>query len=248
MVEHLVALAPDLVVISGDLTAQGLQAEFDVARAALAPVLDRFPTFVVPGNHDVYTPGAAREDRIASRFGPWLHRDGAIARYSVPGLTVFGLDPNRATWFDASGVVPQAQLLALAAALAGPIPSDDFVLLVLHYPIIGADGALYAGRSHGLRNAAELVAVLDAAPRRPDVVLHGHVHHGYRSSIPVAGDAIPSIDCGSSGHAFLPARGWYAAMNLLHVEGARLVAVDAYHHDGERFRLATELVHRSQRR
>ena len=233
LVEHVLALDPDLFVISGDLTAQALDTEFALAREVLDPVLQRVPTFIVPGNHDVYTPGAERSDRIGAHFGPFLHRAGAIARWRAPGLTVLGVDPNRATWFDAAGMLPQEQLGALRAALIEP--TDDFVLLVCHYPVVGPDGRLYDGAHHGLRNAAALVEVLGEAPHPPHLLVHGHIHHGYQSVLP---NGIPTIDCGSSGQAYLPQRGWYAAMNVITIDGQRISSVEAYHHDGTSFRLA----------
>ena len=73
LIAHMLALEPDAVVITGDLTAQALPEEFALAREQLQPVLDRFPTLVQNGNHDVYTGGSARDRRLAEHFGPWLH-------------------------------------------------------------------------------------------------------------------------------------------------------------------------------
>jgi 3',5'-cyclic AMP phosphodiesterase CpdA len=236
LVDHVLALAPDLFVISGDLTAQALDSEFVLARAELQRVLDVVPTFIVPGNHDLYTPGAARVRRIHQHFEPWMHQQGVLHRYDDErsgGVTLLGLDPNRPTWFDASGIVPQDQLEALAEALADPALADRFVGLVLHYPIVDRRGALYDNASHGLRNARALVDVLASAPKKPGFVLHGHIHHGYRAQLP--GLDIPSFDCGSSGQAWLPERGWGAAMNVYDIQDGALVGVERYLHDGERF-------------
>ena len=45
------AQAPDLVVISGDFTQVGTEAEFQAARTFLDGL--KLPFFAVPGNHDV---------------------------------------------------------------------------------------------------------------------------------------------------------------------------------------------------
>jgi 3',5'-cyclic AMP phosphodiesterase CpdA len=245
LVDHLMDLDPDLVVISGDLTSQALDTEFAAARLALQPLLDRHPTFIVPGNHDVYTPGAVRSRRIHKHFGPWLHHDGVLHRWDGPGVTLIGLDPNRATWFDASGLVPQVQLDALAAVLANPGDLQPFVGLVLHYPIVDRRGDVYDNARHGLRNAKALLDVLEAAPVRPGFVLHGHVHHGYQVLLPVRD--IPSFDCGSSGQAWLPEKGWGAAMNVYTVHDGALQGVERYLYDGRSFVLEAEGAYASGR-
>ncbi len=235
LVQHVLSLEPDLFVISGDLTAQALDGEFALARAELQPILDAIPTFIVPGNHDLYTPGAARSRRIQRYFEPWMHERGGLHRYDSDAepVTLLGLDPNRPTWFDASGIVPQGQLDALGEALSDPALDDRFVGLVLHYPVVDRHGALYDNSRHGLRNADALVEVLRAAPKKPGFVLHGHIHHGYQAQLP--GLDVPSFDCGSSGQAWLPDRGWGAAMNVYDVRDAQLVDVQRFLHDGERF-------------
>ena len=233
LVQHLLHLAPDVVVITGDLTSQALDAEFAIAREALAPVIDAMPVFVIPGNHDLYTPGAQRTDRIAKHFGPELHRQGPIHRLDIGGVTVLGLDPNRPTWVTASGMIPQDQLDALADALAEPTLADQFVVLALHYPVVGPDGAIYDNRRHGLLNAPALLAVLEAAPTRPQMVLHGHRHHGYRATLPVG--EIPSFNCGSSGYAHMPDHDRAACMNLYTVEGRALTEVERFRYDGTAF-------------
>lgn len=233
LVDHLVGLAPDAVMITGDLTAQALDSEFRLAREQLAPVLDTVPTFIIPGNHDLYTPGAARDDRIAQHFGPWLHRGDGLHRLDLGEVTVLGLDPNRPTWLAAAGEVPQAQLEALGRTLRDPELADRFVILALHYPIVDRRNEVYDGRSHGLLNARALLEVLEGSPTRPDMVVHGHRHHGYRATLPV-GD-IPSFNCGSSGYAYLPAEGRTAHMNLYTVDDGRLAKVERFRFDGATF-------------
>jgi 3',5'-cyclic AMP phosphodiesterase CpdA len=233
LVDHLVGLAPDLVIVTGDLTAQALDREFAIARRALQPVIDAQPFFVVPGNHDVYTSGAQRNDRIAQHFGDVLHREGAIGRLDVGRVTVLGLDPNRPTYLVASGRVPDDQLTALGQTLADPALADRFVILALHYPIVDRRDVIYDGNKHGLLNARALLRVLEAAPKRPDMVIHGHRHHGYRATLPV-GD-IPSFNCGSSGYAWQPEQGRAAAMNLYTVRDGALSKVERFRYDGSTF-------------
>lgn len=226
LVAHLVALAPDAVVITGDLTATALPDEFAWARRALQPVLDRFPTLVLPGNHDVYTRGARRDRRIAEHFGPWMGLDGPhapVARLDVGEVTVLGLDPCRPHPVLSSGMLPAEQLGRLSALLDALV--DRSILLALHYPVLDRHGAIYAGLNHGLRNARALIGTLGRAERVPLAILHGHEHHGYTVDLDAGGRRIPIFDCGSSGYAWMPERRRAAAMCVYTVDGGAIVDV-----------------------
>lgn len=236
LVDHLVALEPDLVLITGDLTATALHSEFALAKESLAPVLDTTPTLVIPGNHDVYTPGAKREFRMKGHFEQWMGlEDGPVARLDLDEVTVLGLDPNRPTFLQASGVIPEPQLIALESILADPDLADREVILVLHYPVLDRRGAVYDNTRHGLLNAVRLIEVLERAPKRPRMILHGHEHHGF--NVPLTFDEGPSIEifnCGSSGYAFVPEKKRAAAMNLYTLADGEL-GVERFLFDGQAF-------------
>lgn len=237
LIEHILGLEPDLVLLTGDLTAQALPGEFEKAREALDPVLQRFPTFIIPGNHDVYTLGARRDRRIHTWFADWMGLDGEdpVGRLDVGDITCLGLDPNRPTWLGASGLVPPEQLVSLERTLADPALRDRLVILCLHYPVLDRRGEVYDGRNHGLLNARELIEVLDRAPVKPALMVHGHEHHGFHVELPLSGGAVPIYNSGSSGYAFMPTSKRAAAMNVYQVQGARLVGVERYLYDGETF-------------
>jgi len=237
LIEHITALAPDAVLMSGDLTATALEAEFEKARAALNPVLERFPTLVLAGNHDVYTWRAARERRIARYFEPWMGLGGdpeGIARLDVGPVTILGLDPNRPGVLS-SGRLPAEQLEGLAEALAGDALAERVVLLALHYPVLDRHGEVYDGLNHGLRNARELIAVLEAAPKRPVAIVHGHEHHGYQVDLALGEDRVPIFDPGAGGYADLPERGRAACMNLYEIAPSGAVRVERYRHGPDGF-------------
>ncbi len=216
LVEHLLELEPDLVLITGDLTAQALPKEFDKARRALQPVLDSIPTFVIPGNHDVYTVGAQCEGRIRTWFSEWmgLREHSAITRLDHRDVTCLGLDPNGPSWLLASASLPQEQLIALAEELQAPGLEGRFVILAVHYPVLDRRGEVYDGMNHGLLNARDLIEVLERAPRRPDLIVHGHEHHGFHTQLELTDATVPIFNCGSSGYSFMPERERAAAMNL----------------------------------
>jgi len=238
-VRQLVELQPDLLIITGDLTAQALPTEFAVARAALDPALSSAPSLVIPGNHDVYTQNAQHTQRIREEFSEFMHLEGSIGRLDGDGFTVLGLDPNRPTLLNASGRVPEDQLSDLASALQQA--PRGLLVLALHYPLLDRHGEVYDGSGHGLVNARDLISVLDEAPRVPDLIVHGHVHHGYQASLSLSRGEVPIHNCGSSGYAWLPEAHRAAAMNLYEMNpqaasGSRLVQVHRFLHDGERFK------------
>lgn len=64
---------PDMVIISGDLTSTARESEFIMAREGLKEILDNFPTFVIPGNHDYYAADAVKSNHMIRYFGPWMN-------------------------------------------------------------------------------------------------------------------------------------------------------------------------------
>lgn len=234
LVASMTAQAPDAVIITGDLTAQALDTEFALARTKLGPLLASVPSLVIEGNHDVYTRGAAAADRLETHFAPFTHlQDDGLAVLSVPGLYAIGLDPNR-PHLTASGVVPAAQLEALPGALASA-PEQDAVVLALHYPVLDRRGAPYVGWEHGLRNAHDLIEVLRQAPRRPDLIIHGHDHHGFQVDLDLGDCTVPILNPGSSGYAFLPDHDRAACFNVYTFDGPTLVDVERFRFDGTTF-------------
>ncbi|MFK7931324.1 MAG: metallophosphoesterase [Myxococcota bacterium] len=236
LVDHIVGLEPDLVIITGDLTAQALPEEFELAKTALQPILSRFPTFVQSGNHDVYTGGSFRTRRLAAYFAEWMHEtDGdPVARLDQGTVTILGLDPCRPHW-SASGRVPQEQLDRLAAVLEDDELAGRSIVLATHYPVVDRRGHIYDGALHGLRNASDLLDVLRAAPHKPVAYLHGHKHHGYRVDVPLHAHVMTSFDPGSSGYAFDEKADRAACMNLYTLNADGRLEPERFRFDGRHF-------------
>lgn len=237
LVNYVVHLNPDAVVVTGDLTAQAIPAEFEKARRALDPILTRFPTFVIPGNHDVYTTRAWRQHRTEKYFGEFmgLDRHRPVGRLDVGPVTLLGLDPNL-PGMTAAGEVPRDQLDRLAELLSGDELADRFVVLALHYPLMHRDGRLYDHWGHGLRNVRALVDVLDRARVRPRLVLHGHKHHGSHTILKLSdGGTIDVYNPGSGGYAYNLDAKRSAAVNEYVIEDGRVVRVDRHLFDGRHF-------------
>ena len=236
LIEHLVELAPDALFVTGDLTTTALEEEFILAKAALQPLLESTPTLVIPGNHDVYTRGSVREQRMQKHFSPWMGLDGPhapVARLDVGDVTLLGLDPTRPHPILSSGVVPIAQLDKLVEVL--DTLGDRAVVLGLHYPILDRHGEIYDGMNHGLRNAATLRQRLASASHLPVAILHGHEHHGFTVDLDLSGRSVPIFNSGSSGYANLPTKRRAAAMCVYTIEHGALTQVERYLHTPDGF-------------
>lgn len=193
---ELAAAPPSLVVISGDLTQRAHRRQFTTAQTYLATLPG--PQLIVPGNHDVPLFDVARRllaplvryrRFIAAELDP-VYEDGE--------LFVAGINTARSlTW--KSGRISAEQIAALQVRLAAT--SARFRVVVTHHPFIPPPGVgSGAARIHLVGRAARAMAVLDAG--RVDLLLAGHLHHGYsgdtRTHYPAAHRAIISAQAGTA--------------------------------------------------
>jgi len=161
LVDDVVAAAPTLTVVTGDLTMRARRREFE----AVTRFLHRLPgpQLVVLGNHDV--PLDLR--RIRHPYDAYHHFvPGPMAPVvDLPGVRALGL-PSMARWRWKSGYVPRWQAPLVEATL-GVAPPGVLRLLALHHP----------PSAHGLARLAGRNRLLDVvAEARVDVVLAGHTH------------------------------------------------------------------------
>ncbi|WP_163866453.1 metallophosphoesterase family protein [Myxococcus eversor] len=177
----------DHFILSGDLTAYALDSEFRGAREALGSLADdpRRCT-IIPGNHDVYTPGSHRKGRFAHHFGhllesdlPEYRREGAFPFVRLVGTeaAVVGLLSARVPLSPglSYGTIGDAQLAGLEALLKDPRLDGRAVFVVVHHAPLTRKGEADHWH-HGLRDAQALLRLLPG-PRY--AVLHGHIHHRY---------------------------------------------------------------------
>lgn len=161
------SLAPDVVVVSGDLTQRAKSVQFEQASRFLARLPG--PQIVVPGNHDVplynifdrfMRPLARYKRHIGRELAP-SHVDGELA--------VFGLNTARALVVKNGRVNPE-QLQALRDAMSR-LPPDVVKVVVTHHPFDVApdvdDDELVGRAGLAMRVFAECGV---------DVLLAGHLH------------------------------------------------------------------------
>jgi 3',5'-cyclic AMP phosphodiesterase CpdA len=170
----------DHALCTGDVTALALESEFDACGELFGRRLSLPERWtVIPGNHDRYL-GAAVADAFERRFAPLC--EGAkfpFVKRLGDRVSLVAIDGARATgWTDSSGWIGPTQRDALRELLASPDLKGHFVVVALHYGLLRASGRPDRPR-HGLRDWAEVLAILDAPELQVDLVLHGHLHRPF---------------------------------------------------------------------
>ncbi|KQP19237.1 metallophosphoesterase [Pseudorhodoferax sp. Leaf267] len=171
LVQLVHGLAPELVVLSGDITQRATPTQFAAARA-FADRLRPAAVLAIPGNHDVplFNP-------FARLFSPYARHQRAFGAelepvHRSPDWLVIGVKTTR-RWRHKHGQVSAAQIERVAQALHGASPAQVRVVVV-HQPVAVARD----------RDATDLLRGHEAAVRRwsaagADLVAGGHIHLPY---------------------------------------------------------------------
>ncbi len=169
LADSLHQVAPDLIVVTGDLTQFGRRREFDAAARFFERL--RAPLVGAPGNHDtpylniaarIATPWA-RYRRTLGGHLPTQHKDARV--HAIMLDTARGAQ-SRLDW--SLGKVRLKDALKVAQSVAG---HDGLRLVAGHHPIVAPGGLRGRARTTGGARAADLLA--DAGV---DLYLSGHLH------------------------------------------------------------------------
>ena len=229
-VQAVIELEPDVVIFTGDLTAQALDAEFSEARALLDPLLMRYPAVMIPGNHDTYVREQTPGDRMRELFGDWMG-DGTPAFIKHGDVGFVTLETCRCHPLS-SGVTPDEQLEQAASLIAKADTSFNFLLI--HYPLVNRRGEPYGPASRALINAEDVRSWVAETPGI-NAIVHGHEHHGFRSEMPGPNGPVAVLNPGASGYAFLPKQDRTSHLCLYTIDDGQIRSVDRLRFDGERF-------------
>jgi 3',5'-cyclic AMP phosphodiesterase CpdA len=174
-------LAPNLTLVTGDVTLAGRPAEFLAARAWL----DRLPRplLTTPGNHD--TPYWNLVLRSLTPFERWRRYVGPdeSAAFECPGLAAFVLNTARGAqprWNWALGAISLAAVDDVAARLAGA--ASGLRVFACHHPLIDVEGAPVSGGVHRGDDAARTLCEAGV-----DLILTGHLHNPFARPLPYGG-------------------------------------------------------------
>jgi len=229
-VSAVVAAEPDVVVFTGDLTAQALDAEFSAARELLDPILSRFPTIMIPGNHDTYVRESTPGDRMRDLFGEWMG-SGMPSAEVHHGVRFVRLETCRCHPLS-SGWTPTEQLDAAKELLHSS--EAEYTFLCIHYPLLDRNGMPYGPATRALANAESVREFIRTTPGI-DAIVHGHEHHGFRTQIDGPNGPVEILNPGSSGYAHLPEKNRTAHLCFYTVEGGELRAIERLTYDGDSF-------------
>lgn len=163
VVDEVNDLAPDMLLVTGDLTDMGFRPEYKVAQRLLA----RFHAehvMVLPGNHDARNVGYVHfEDLFGSRSQSITFKD----------VRVLGLDSSEPD-LD-TGHVGRNQYRRIEEELASP---DEFKIVALHHHLVPVPGT---GRERNIvHDAGDLLRVLTNSGCDMVVCGHKHVPHVWR--------------------------------------------------------------------
>ncbi len=226
LAESLHAIAPDVVVATGDLTQKGSRREFEAARAFLS----RFDASLViaPGNHD--TPLfnlAVRGFAPFRRFRRHTPRNASAHAGEAAAIatlnTARGVQP-RLDW--SLGKVSLSDARKAAAELSAAPPGAARII-ACHHPLLTPAGAPMRARTRNGRAAAAMFAGSGI-----DLVMTGHLHSAFLEPLP-GGDG-RTWALGASTALSSRTRGEPAGFNLVEVRPDRFV-IDTLGWDGSGF-------------
>lgn len=186
----------DLILITGDVTQQGLPDEFAAAGDWIRGMPE--PTFVIVGNHDV--PYWSLPARL---FHPWRAFERAIGHPAhdhqflsetvmVRGVVTARGWQARLNW--SKGVIDLGQTRKAAEALR-QAPAGALRILACHHPLIEMIGAPMTGEVKRGDAAAHIFAEAGV-----DLIATGHVHVPFALPIELGDHCSYAVGCGTLSH------------------------------------------------
>jgi 3',5'-cyclic AMP phosphodiesterase CpdA len=210
---------PDLVLLTGDVTAAGRRREFAAAGEWLLAL--KVPVRIEPGNHDlpVFNP-------LLRLLRPYARMRRLIARFErpavLPGVAIASLKTTarlqlRSNW--SLGHIDRGSIDRALADLAAA-PTGALRLVACHHPLVDV-GTRTPGTTRGGAAALARLAAAGAV-----AVLTGHTHDPFNVDFEVAGRSVRLIGAGTLSERLRASRPSYnrveVADGVLHCEAVRM--------------------------
>ncbi|THC39887.1 metallophosphoesterase [Massilia sp. Mn16-1_5] len=214
------SIAPDVVVISGDLTQRAKPEQFEEARAFLDSLPG--PQIVVPGNHDISLYNVFRRFvKPLARYKRYI-TDDLDPMYVDDEIAVVGVNTARSLTIK-DGRVNKEQVTKIQQELAGLDPKITRIV-VTHHPF----DLPTTFEEQDLVNRAPM-AMEVFAQCGVDVLLAGHMHvsHAASTASRYQIDAYAALVVQAGTATSTRGRGEVNSFNLLRVEHER-VEIDRY--------------------
>ncbi len=176
------AVDADHVVLTGDLTEDGIPAQFEVL-AELLHESGIAPSRItlVPGNHDAVEGADAWGDALRGPLRAFAAASAAGEEVVVGGVSIVPVDTSvHQHWVFSSGRMAPSHARAVESAVARGRAANRAVALVQHHPVMPyANLAMqWVDGMHGHRRARTLLH--DEAHVQ---VIHGHIHRASQRSL-----------------------------------------------------------------
>lgn len=186
----------DHILLTGDLTEDGVDAQFEMlAEALLASGVEPERVTLVPGNHDAYVDFRAFDRALAGPLRAYRATSQERSRTPLPGAVVVPVSTTiEGQWFTRSrGAIRAEDLAHIRRVASDPRNRERAVVVAQHHP--PSHHPLFAVEwFDGVDNVA---AMRDLLHERSRVhVLHGHTHR--RSTKHLSGREHAQIFCAAS--------------------------------------------------
>ncbi|HUR41829.1 MAG TPA: metallophosphoesterase [Verrucomicrobiae bacterium] len=162
-------LAPDVILLCGDITQRARRRQFDAAKRFMDALPGDAQRLVIPGNHDL--PVFDLLSRVLRPYAGYTRAFGAReSLWHAEGVAILALDathPKRRK----DGALPPAHLRERLAVAREACGEQGWLVVAAHQPLWTAWGE---DKDQTLIDRHESARLL--AEARADVVLSGHVH------------------------------------------------------------------------
>jgi 3',5'-cyclic AMP phosphodiesterase CpdA len=209
------ASPPDLIVVTGDLTLNGLPREFRAAAGWRRRLPD--PAILTPGNHDTpYWNIPLRALRPFNRYRRYIGPSRSTG-FDGPALAVRMINTARGAqprpdW--SKGAISFAATDAAIADLAAR-PAEALKVVGCHHPLVDVQGSPVSGGVYRGAKAAQRFA--DGGI---DLVLTGHVHVPFAFPLPFGDNMTYAVGAGTLSRR---TRGAPPSFNVIEITGQDLV-------------------------
>jgi 3',5'-cyclic AMP phosphodiesterase CpdA len=175
LLQTIPSLAPDAIVVSGDLTQRAKRHQFEEARQFFNRMSD-CPMLIVPGNHDValwrvfervFKPHALYCEIISPDLNPVLHVGNAV---------LVGLDSTAPRRSISNGRLDRHQLEHSEKAFAD-VPDDKVRIVVAHHQFAPGHDRVFDVSMPNARRAIDCFV-----EQKVEMILGGHLHRSYIGS------------------------------------------------------------------
>ncbi|MGE3539635.1 MAG: metallophosphoesterase [Candidatus Tectimicrobiota bacterium] len=241
------AEAPDLLLLSGDITQRARRRQFQAAQVFVQG-LAVSGTLVVPGNHDI-----PLFNLVARLFFPYANYQRVFGHdleptYTSTDLLVLGVNTTR-PWRHKDGEVSAAQIARVSARLR-QASATQLRIVMIHQPVAVTRPVDEANLLHGHQQAVYAWAEAGA-----DLIVGGHIHLPYVRPLSEFFPDLPQRLWAVQAGTAVSSRvrdGIPNSVNLLRYSGAApcRCVVERWDHEAprQRFKLVQQTVLQLQRR